>query len=195
MPFSQANSIRGQAIAAFRNIARWPTRLADPASRPLLIGGLGRYTVLLPGTQHRLFHQPRILALKPVVPPAQRFLQKTDSRPRQALVRVLVSPGADKSFTRYLQMLHQPQYSVGEAIGPAANGIYRTLDRRVILIRRTGCPVGAAPLMFKPGLKPQATGFHAIEPHVTPAVANDLRVRWQAIEGEHDGGLGEVVTQ
>src|SRR5690554_5639298 len=111
MPFSQANGIRRQAIAALRDIARWPTRLADPAPRPLFIRGLGRYTILLPGTQHGFFHNATVLALERVVPPAQRFLQKADSRPRQALVRVLVPPAADEPFTRYLQMLHQPRYS------------------------------------------------------------------------------------
>src|SRR2546430_16523920 len=62
-----------------------PISLADPVTRCECAGALGGYGILEVRPQHRLIHDPRILTLEPVIPPAHRLLQVADRRPRDAI--------------------------------------------------------------------------------------------------------------
>ena len=56
-------------------------------------------------------------------------------------------------------------------------------------------PVRIALLVLKPDLWPESLGLQALEPHVAPAGAYNLRIRRAGIEHLHDGPPGKIVAE
>ncbi len=77
----------GQGLAGSRCLAR------DKPAGLRLIARPRRHRILDPGAQHRLLHDSGVATLKPLVPPAQAFLRKTDLRARHAEMRIFMRPG------------------------------------------------------------------------------------------------------
>ena len=116
-----------------------------------------------------------------------------DGRPRHALVRILVAPGADQPLGRHVQLVQQAEYGVGVTVRPAAHGQHRALHRGKILADRAVAPIVVTRLVGQPLLQPQATAFQALEPQVAPLLADQLGVRRQGVESSFDSLLKDKV--
>ena len=126
-----------QAPRPVAGVGRGPARLGHPAARPLPVVRRGRRVLLHPGPEHRLVHDPGVDPLEPVVPPPQRLLEEADLRPGHRVVRERVRPRPDQALARARQAGQQARDGVGVAVGPAADGVHRHLDRGVVLAHRT----------------------------------------------------------
>ena len=160
-----------------RGRSRRPDRLRDPSARTDRVVAPGRHLLLHEGAQHRLLHDPGVLALEPVVPPAQALLQIADRRPRDGLVPVLVPPRADEPEARHPEVREQPGDGVGVAVHPAAGGEDRALDRGVVLVDRAVLPVAVAALVGEPDGERQRELVQPLLPLPAPVGAGDLRIR------------------
>src|SRR5262249_5333277 len=94
-------------------------------------------------------------ALKPIVPPAQHFLQKPDLRARKREMRVGMGPWSDETLARRFQSLEQAWNCILVTVGPTANGVHCTLNRVVILAYRSVAPIRVAPWMMQPKCEEQ----------------------------------------
>lgn len=164
-----------------------PGRLADPAARQLLVDGRRRVRVADVRAELGLGHDARLLALQPVVPPAQRLLEEADGRARrQPAVRVLVRPGADDAAHLLVgEVLREPQHRVPVRVVPAADREHARLDRGVVLADAAVPPVVVAGLVVEPRVDERVDGVEALRPHVLPGVPDVLRVRRARHEREH----------
>src|SRR2546429_2958796 len=143
-------SVPTQMQAAEFDIGRRVRTLADPVTRCECAGALGGYRILEVRPQHRLIHDPRILTLEPVIPPAHRLLQVADRRSRDAIMRIKMAPGTDDAEPRHLEALEESRYSVCVSVRPAADRQYGALDRREILADRAMLPVVVVTLVGEP---------------------------------------------
>ena len=172
-----------------------PSRFGDPAARPFGIGGRRRHAFLHPGAQHRLVHDAGVEALQPEIPPAQRFLQEADPRSGEGDVRIGMRPGTDEALAGGRQPGQQARDRIGVAVGPAADCVDRRGDGRVVLGHRALLPVVVAGLVADPVRQHQRIVLQAGQPHVAPAVADDLGVGRQGAECEHRRGPGDRVVE
>lgn len=187
--------VREERVRDRLDARRGQRRLADPAAGPLLVGGGRRHALLHPGAEHRAVHDPVLLALEPVVPPAHHLLEVADRRTRLAQVRELVRPRADQSLAGHVDVLQQPGHRVGVPVGPAAGGQHRHLERGVVLADRGVPPVGVAPLVAQPLHDPRPAALQPLVPQLAPALPDDGRVGRAGGVGEHGARLGEVVGE
>src|SRR5262245_41838910 len=97
-----------------------------------------------PGPQHGLIHDAGIDALQPIIPPAKHLLQEADLWARKCKMRITMGPRSNETLARYCQPLEQAWNCIRIGIGPAADGIHGTLDRRVILAYRPMLPISIA---------------------------------------------------
>ena len=185
--------VAGERPLLVLHLGRRPGRRGDPAPRPLrvLVGGLDR--VLHPDAHRRLVRDLRVDALEPAIPPAQALLEEADRRPRLAVLREGVRPGADQSLARAGQPRDQARDGVGVAVRPASHRVDRGLDRGVVLAHRSVAPVVVAALVREPGLDHRGRALHALEPGVAPAVPDRGRVGRLGAEGQHRGRPREHV--
>ena len=158
-------------------VMRRPGGLGHPASGQRLVVRRRPMARGHPGAQHRLVHDARRLALQPMVPPAQHLLQEADLRAGLGEVRIGVRPRPDQALARHVETFQQARDGVGVAIGPAADGEDRTLDRAEILAHRAVPPVGVAPLVLQPALEEQRHVLQPLQPHLAPALADQQRDR------------------
>src|SRR6266545_7794873 len=108
-----------------------------------------------PRAQYGLLHDPVIDALEPIVPPPQHLLQEADLRAWTRKMRITVGPRPDETLARYAQPLEQARNFIRVGIGPAADGVHGTLDRRVILADRSVLPIGVTSLVLQPKFEEQ----------------------------------------
>src|SRR5205085_459151 len=73
-------------------------------------------------------------------------------------------------------------------VGPAADGVYRALDRRVILAYRSMLPVRVTSLVLQPKLEKQRYVLQALQPHRPPTIADEHRVGRKAHRAEKERG-------
>src|SRR3954447_12268386 len=129
-----------------------------------------------PRAQHWLVHHAGIDALEPIIPPPQHLLQEADLRAGTRKMRIPVCPRSDQTLARYAQSLEQAWNCILVGIGPAADGIYGTLDRRVILADRSVLPIPIASLVPQPRFEERRHVLEALPPHRSPALADQHRV-------------------
>ena len=127
-----------------------PAGLCYPAPGPMRhqFGRLDPFAH--PHTQHRLVHDAGVDAFEPVVPPAQRFLQKPDRRTRARHMRPAMGPGADQRFFGRAHVFDQRKNIARITVLPAADRIDRRRDARILFTHRTGLPVVIAALVLQP---------------------------------------------
>src|SRR5262249_27662579 len=92
----------------------------------------------------------------------------------------------DETLARYAQPLKQAWDCILIGIGPAADGIYRALDRRVILADRSVLPIGVTSLVLQPKFEEQRHVLEALQPHRPPAIADQHRVGREAHGAEKE---------
>src|SRR6185437_4874038 len=170
---------------------------ADEPARPLVMRGRRSHRVLYPGAQHRLLHDAVVDPLQPVVPPAQRFLQEPDRGQRRGGLRPGVAPRPDQSLAGTAETLQQPRDGIGVAVLPAADGVNRGRDRRVVVDHRALFPVGVAALVLQPDLGQRLRCVDAAQPQTPPAIcAHHLGIRRLGVRQQHVGGpVQHVQTQ
>ena len=128
--------------------------------------------VLHPSAEGRLLLDAVLLALEPVVPPAQALLKEADLRARDGEVRILCAHGPISALSRARQALQQPRHRVRVAVRPAADGVDRALDggdspRRPSRAarRRRGADACSQP-------RSRAASLQPLQPHLPPALAD-----------------------
>src|SRR5262245_38836118 len=103
-----------------------------------------------PGAQHGLIHDAGIDALQPIIPPAKHLLQEADLWAGKCKMRITMGPWTNESLARHCQLLEKAWNCILIGIGPAADGIHGTLDRRVILAYRPVLPISITSLVLQP---------------------------------------------
>src|SRR5215813_14677484 len=139
-----------------------------------------------PRAQHGLIHHAGIDALEPIIPPPQHLLQEADLRAGTRKMRIAVRPRPDETLARYAQPLEQAWNCILVGIGPAADGVYGALDRRVILADRSALPIRVTSLVLQPKLEEQRHVLEALQPHRPPAIADECRVGREAHRAEKE---------
>ena len=158
--------------------------------------GAGRHAVLHPDPYARLVHDARVDALEAPVPPAQRLLQEADGRAGLAQVRVLVRPRPDQPLAADLrQRRDQAEHGVAVAVGPAGHGVHRAADRGVVLAHGAVLPVVVAALVLQPLLQPEPAALQPLQPHLAPALADDVGIRRQQVVHEEGGTPDQVLVE
>src|SRR5258707_6228988 len=110
-----------------------------------------------PSAQHGFIHHAGIDALEPIIPPTQHLLQEADLRARKRKMRIPVCPRPDETLARYAKSLKKARNCVLIGIGPAADGVHRALDRRVILAYRSMLPIRVTSLVLQPKFENSGT--------------------------------------
>ena len=164
---------------------RRPLRLGHPTTRDLGVTHRRRQRLLDPGAQHRLGHDAGVDALQPVVEPAGHLLQEADGGLGRPRLRPGVRPRADQALAGAGQAFQQSRDRVGVAVGPAADRVHRGLDVGVVLAHRALLPVGVAALMAQPVVDERRRFAHPLEPHLAPAVTDDLGIGRPGVPREH----------
>ena len=172
-----------------------PGRFGDPASRPLRVVGRGGDEILLPPAQHRAVHGAVVRPLQPVVPPADRVLQKAVGRSGRGEMRVFVRPRSDQAAPWTGQARQHARDRVAVGVGPATDQVDGRADRRKILADRAVRPVGVARLVAQPGAQQQRLRLQPLDPHVAPAVADHGGIGRPRLVAEHRGGPAQIVGQ
>src|SRR5262245_12550622 len=108
-----------------------------------------------PGAQHGLVHYASIDALQPIIQPAKHLLQEADLRAGKRKMRITMGPRSNETLARDCQALEKAWNCILIGIGPAADGIRWTLDRRVILAYRPMLPISIASLVLQPTFEEQ----------------------------------------
>src|SRR3546814_2977357 len=143
-------SIRVERPGLLLDIGRGPAGLGDPAPGTMrVIGGRPRALLEIDPVL-RLLHHAGVDALEPLIPPAQRFLEEADPRLGHGEMRVFVHPGPDQPLLRAGEIGQHAWHRVGIAVAPAADGIDRGRDRRIVLADRAMLPELVASLMLQP---------------------------------------------
>src|SRR5262245_5385979 len=99
-------------------------------------------------------------------------------------MRIAVRPRPDETLARRCQSLKKPWNCILIGIGPAADGIHRALDRRVILADRSVLPISVTSLVLQPKFEEQRHVLEALQPHRPPAIADEHRVGREAPAAE-----------
>src|SRR5262245_16269560 len=141
-----------------------------------------------PGAQHGLIRYAGINTLEPIVPPPKHLLQKTDLRAGKRKARIPMCPRPDEALARHRQSLEQAWNCILIAIGPAADGIHRALDRLIILAHRPMLPIRIASLVLQPTFKKQRHVLQALQPHRPPAIAYKYWIGRKAHRAEKERG-------
>ena len=115
IPFPTKPPGRKSEPQRFSAVAR-PCLLSYPATRFHLIVGIWPRGLFDPRAQHGAVHHSGVLALQPMIPPTQAFLQEADLRTGLCEMRILVSPWANQSLARPFQIVQQPSNRVGISI-------------------------------------------------------------------------------
>src|SRR5262249_8960243 len=155
---------------------RGPGRFCNPAAGQGVVVRRRFHTVRHPGAQHWFRHDAGIDALQPIIPPTQHFLKKPDLRAGKCEMRISMRPGSDESFARDFQSLEQARNGVLISVGPTADGVYRTLDRVIILAYRSVPPITVAPLMLQPMFEKRRGVSQPPQPHRAPKIGDENRV-------------------
>ena len=187
--------VAAEGVGGRHDVRGGPARLADPPTRPVLVGRRGRHALLHPDAQHGLGHDVVVDVAQPVVPPADELLEEADGRAGLTEVRVLVRPGPDQAFAGDVERGEQPEHRVRVAVGPAAHGEHRARDVGVVLADRAVLPVGVATLVAQPLRQPEPAAAQPLVPHLAPPLADDVRVRRAGVVGEHRRRPREVVGE
>ena len=167
------------------DLRRGPSALGHPAAGPLHVARGRRHGLLHPHAQGRLLRDPRVLALQPLVPPAQALLEEADRGTGLDLVRERVRPRPDQPLRGCLQSGQEPQHRLGVAVRPAADGVNGAPDRAEVLAHRALFPVLVAALVAKPLVLVGLDAVDPLEPGVAPPVPGHLRVGGDRVEGQH----------
>src|SRR6516164_3973364 len=130
-----------------------------------------------------------------MVPPAQDFLQKPHRRPRQAFMGIEVSPGADGDLVWPLETDCKPEGTVTKEIGPSAPNPGGAGDSSIVKGHGAMLPIAVQGLMLQPDLGPEPLRLQSLEPHLSPALTHDRRVRGAGIEDLHDGAPPKTVIE
>ena len=125
----------------------------------------------------------------------EALLQKADRWARHALFGVGVVPRPDEALGRPAIALEEAQDRIAVGVRPTAHHVHRTGDGREILVDRALLPELVAALVGDPRLDERRRALHAVEPHVPPRLADDGRVRWAGVVGQHDRGPREHVRR
>src|SRR5215831_11435757 len=88
-----------------------------------------------------------------------------------------MGPGPDEALARYGQSLEKAGNCILVGIGPAADGVHGTLDRRVILAYRSVLPISIMSLVLQPKFQEQRYVRQALQPHRPPGIAPQGRDR------------------
>src|SRR3984957_21118308 len=123
-----------------------------------------------------------------MVPPTQHVLEEPDLRARKRKMRISVCPRPDETLARHLQSLEQTRNCILVAIGPTTDGINRALDRRVVLAYRSVLPIRIASLVLQPIVLEQRYVLQALQPHRSPAIADQRRIGRKAHQAEKEKG-------
>src|SRR5262249_37494625 len=161
----------------------------------MFVKRLWRDAFLHPDPQHRLGHNARIGALQPVIPPAERLLQESDGRTRHAVVRIKMGPGSDEALARGAEASQEPGNRVAVGIGPTADGIHSTRYGAVVFADSAVLPEIAARGMFEPHLGKKYRVFETVAPHSTPALADQLGIRWVGVVTHQHRAPRQVFVQ
>src|SRR6202035_3809190 len=97
--------------------------------------------------------------LKPMVPPAQRLLQKPDCGVWHRLVRIEMCPRSHGNLVRSAQPRRQAQCRIAIQVRPPAPEPSRTSYGAVVEAYRPVLPVLVESLVFEPDLRPEPLGF------------------------------------
>ncbi len=104
-------------------------------------------------------------------------------------------PRSDGHPVRSSQVLGQPKRCVAIQICPAAPEPGRALDCAVVEAHRAVLPVLIERLMLQPDFRPESFGFEPFQPHRSPSLADDRRIRRPGIEDLHHATPPEVIVQ
>src|SRR5262245_29491427 len=138
------------------------------------------YAFRHPSAQHGLIHHAGIDAFEPIIPPPQQLLQEADLRSGKCKMRITMRPRSDETLARHRQSLEQAWNCIGIGIGPATDGVHRTLDRLVILAYRSMLPISITSLVLQPKLEEQRHVRQALQPRRPPAIADKYWIGRQA---------------
>ena len=179
-----AESAFAEPHAALADRGRRPGALGHPAAGPLHLSGGRRHGLLHPDAEGGLVHDPGVLALEPLVPPAQALLEEADRRSGLDLVRERVRPRADQALRGRFESGQEPQNRLGVAVRPAADRVDGATDRAEVLADRALLPVVVTPLVAEPLVLVRLDAVDPLEPGIAPARARDLRVGGDCVERE-----------
>src|SRR6266542_3245150 len=121
-----------------------------------------------PSAQHGLIRYARIDALEPVIPPPKHLLQEPDLRAGKCKMRITMGPRPDETLARDRQSRDKAWNCILIGVGPTTDGVYRALDRRVILAYRSMLPIRIPSLVVQPTLHEQRNVLQALQPHRPP---------------------------
>src|SRR4029079_17557867 len=143
----------------------------------------------------RLSRNASFFPFEELVPPSQRFLQEPNRGSRDALVRIQVRPRSHRDLVRSLKLACKAKRRVAVPIGPTTPNPDWTSDGRVVSAHGPVLPILITRLMLKPNLRPEPFGLKSLQPHLSPARADDVWIGGSGIEHLHDGAPGNVVAQ
>src|SRR5947207_3133957 len=123
-----------------------------------------------------------------MIPPTQDFLEESNLGAGKRKVRIAVRPWPDETLAGDLQSLKQTGDCILITIGPAADGVDRALDRRIVLAYRSELPVQIAALVLQPIFLKQRYVLQALQPRRSPAVADQRRIGRKAHQAEKEKG-------
>ena len=178
----------GQEQPPRRYSRRWPRRFRNTPARQRVVVGRRFHTFRHPRPQHRFIHHAGIDALQPIIPPTQDFLEESDLGTGKRKVRIGVPPWPDETLAGHLQSLEKARDCILITIGPTADGIDRALDRRVVLAYRSVLPIPIASLVPQPIVLEQWYALQALQPHRSPAIADQRGIGRQAHQAEKEKG-------
>ena len=104
-----------------------------------------------------------------------------------------VCPRPDQALADPRQPFEQPGNRVRVPVHPASDRVDRALDGGEVLADRAVLPVRVAPLMGEPGLDIGRRLPQAVEPRLSPRVADDGRIGRRAVPDVHERGPGQRV--
>src|SRR5271154_3565517 len=123
-----------------------------------------------------------------MIPPTQDFLEESDLGSGKCKVRIGVCPWPDQTLAGHLQSLQKARDCILIAIGPTTDGIDRALDRCVILAYRSVLPIRITSLVLQPIFLEQRYVLQALQPHRSPAIADQRRIGRKAHQAEKEKG-------
>ena len=170
---------------------RWPGGFSDPVSWNCIETRIRGDMFLQEHRIGRLIHDARIDVLQPVIPPPQRMLKKSNRGPRDALLRVFMTPGSDEAFYGARKMGKHARHRVRIPIFPTTDRIDRTFDIRIVFTDGPMLPVFIASLMLHPNFRRGGLPlFKAFKPCLAPIRLCNLGV-WRQRHGVKKTGPPE----
>ncbi|OIQ73124.1 hypothetical protein GALL_452430 [mine drainage metagenome] len=193
-PPSAAQTIRAQRHRHRRDPRRGPRALGNPAPRAVVIPRGGPHPVHQIGAIGRVALHPGLDPLQPAIPPAQRFLQKSDAGSGHREMRIFMYPRPDNPLHRPRDILHQRGHRVLVTVAPAAHRQHRRRDRAKVLADRAVLPIGIPSLMAQPDCGQERLCRQPLQPHPLPVVAQRRVGRARGI-APHRRAPAEVLVQ